>query len=374
MIWDLLFIVLLAVGAIQGIVLGILLLRTTQAHAYSNRILAILLFFLAYQLVVEILAAGGVLHTQTFLYHLFLEYNWVYGALVFFYVVSILDTRWRFGKKDSLHLVPLVLEFCISNFVKVQNLFWDGTRESLSWLGFWGYVLWEQTPLQEVVGTSLVIGYSWVALNRITRYVKQYPGFKKKSDWLRTMLRLYILVSLVVAAWSLIDYIFFDYAFNPSYIYPSYISISVLTYVLGLLGFIHRNDSFTIRLGRQGNTDGELHQIVASFEEAVKDQQLFKNPGLSLAEVAALMEVKPYLLTEAINSIKGVSFKEYVNACRVEEVKRLMQDPDFQHYTLTAIAFEAGFNSKATFNRIFKKMTGKSPSEAKKEVAPTRPK
>lgn len=366
--WDLLFIVLLSVGAIQGALLGLILLRATQYNTYANRILSILLFFLSYQLTTEILASVGVLHTGTFLYHLFLEYNWVYGALIFFYVISFLNPRWRLTRKDWPHLIPIVIEFCISNFVKTQNLFWDGTLESLSPAGVWAYIIWVQTPMQEVVGSMLVIGYSFVAMMRIKEANGTYPGFISKLDWIRILLGLYVFVAIAVAGWSLVDYWFFDYAFNPSYVYPSYISISVLTYVLGLLGFMHRNDSYTARAAGKKHVDGELSRTLTSFEQVVKEQQLFRNPTLSLAEVAESIGVKPYQLTEALNGINGTSFKEYINACRVEEVMRLMNEPDYQQYTLTAIAFEAGFNSKATFNRIFKKVTGKSPSEAKKQL------
>ena len=366
--WELLFIVLLAVGAIQGIVLGLLLLRARQYNGFANRILAILLFFLSYQLSSEILMAVGVIHAGTFLYHFFLEYNWVYGALVFFYVTGFLNPHWRIRKTDWLHFVPIAVEFCISNFIKTQNFFWDGTRESLSWLGLWGYVIWVQTPIQEVVGAGLVIGYSWFALSRIQNVTLRYPGFATKLTWIQVLLRLYIAVALGVAGWSMIDFLFFDYAFNPSYIYPSYISISILTYAFGLLGFMHRNDSFASRAVNKKYAGGELESILSSFEEAVKEKQLYLNPKLSLADVADSMDVKPYQLTEALNGIKGISFKEYINACRVEEVLRLMKNQAYQQYTLTAIAFEAGFNSKATFNRIFRKATGKSPSEVKDEM------
>ncbi|MBX2821135.1 MAG: AraC family transcriptional regulator [Rhodothermaceae bacterium] len=368
--WELLFIVLLSVGAIQGIVLGVLLLRATQHNRYANKVLAVLLFFLSYQLVVEILAAVGTLHTGTVLYHLFLEYNWVYGPLIFFYVVSFLNPEWRLGKKDWPHLIPFIIEFCVGNFVKTQNLFWDGTAESLSWLGLKGYVLWIQTPIQEVVGAGLIIGYSWFAFKKVRTVAIEYPAFSEKLRWIRTLLYIYVVVAVLVTGWGIVDYFFFDYAFNPTYIYPAYISISILTYILGLLGFMHRNDSFTSRMGSRKSTTGEWDSILDAFEKVIVNHQLYKNPRLSLSEVAETLRVKPYQLTEALNGGKGVPFKEYINECRVNEVLRLMRDPEYQQYTLTAIAFEAGFNSKATFNRTFKKVTGKSPSAVKSSLVP----
>jgi putative ABC transport system permease protein len=57
---------------------------------------------------------------------------------------------------------------------------------------------------------------------------------------------------------------------------------------------------------------------------------------------------------------------DYVNELRIEEVKRKMDDPACSHIKIIEIAYECGFNSKATFNRVFKKLTGKPPTEYKK--------
>ncbi|MEL6193742.1 MAG: helix-turn-helix domain-containing protein, partial [Bacteroidota bacterium] len=67
-----------------------------------------------------------------------------------------------------------------------------------------------------------------------------------------------------------------------------------------------------------------------------------------------------------ISSCQEQNFSDYVNAYRVEEVIRLLNHPDFASYSFLALGLEAGFNSKSTFFSVFKKMTGKTPSEYKK--------
>lgn len=64
----------------------------------------------------------------------------------------------------------------------------------------------------------------------------------------------------------------------------------------------------------------------------------------------------------------NLGFLDYINQLRVEEAKQYLQNPEFENYTLVAIGLEASFNSKTTFNNCFKKFTGKTPSEYKKEL------
>ena len=68
-------------------------------------------------------------------------------------------------------------------------------------------------------------------------------------------------------------------------------------------------------------------------------------------------------LSEAINSGVGKNFNDFVNSYRVKEVEQMLQDGKQEQLSLLGIALECGFNSKATFNRVFKKMTGQSPSQ-----------
>jgi len=79
--------------------------------------------------------------------------------------------------------------------------------------------------------------------------------------------------------------------------------------------------------------------------------------------LAKKMSTNASLLSKVINSRFGISFNELINKYRVEEVITLMKDPAYKNLNLLAIAYDAGFNSKSTFNRAFKKSTGASPKD-----------
>lgn len=129
--WDIYHIILL-LGALQGIILGINLWRGDFPRQKANRWLAALLFFFSYRLITEVLYSVDIIHYKTWLYHAFLDYNWIYGTLIFFYTQAYIDADFKFQRKDWIHFVPVGIEFLLSNYVKTQNFYWDGTRESLS--------------------------------------------------------------------------------------------------------------------------------------------------------------------------------------------------------------------------------------------------
>jgi len=88
---------------------------------------------------------------------------------------------------------------------------------------------------------------------------------------------------------------------------------------------------------------------------------------LSIGELAEAIDFPTYQLSQLINDQLGKSFFEFVNSYRVEEVKERFFDPQFSNLTLLGIAMECGFNSKASFNRIFKQLTNQTPTEYIKE-------
>ena len=94
-----------------------------------------------------------------------------------------------------------------------------------------------------------------------------------------------------------------------------------------------------------------------------------KNPyldvDLSIHDVSDELEIPRHYLTQVINGMLGKNFYTFINEYRIEEVKKLLTDEAYSKFTLTSIAFEAGFNSKSSFNSVFKTATGMTPSQFK---------
>ncbi|MBD3903326.1 helix-turn-helix domain-containing protein [Chryseobacterium sp. Ch-15] len=86
---------------------------------------------------------------------------------------------------------------------------------------------------------------------------------------------------------------------------------------------------------------------------------------LSLIKLSSLLNVSTNQLSQVINQNLNTTFYKFINSYRVEEVKQKLKNIEFDHYSILGIAFESGFNSKSTFNKIFKEETGMTPSQFK---------
>ena len=100
----------------------------------------------------------------------------------------------------------------------------------------------------------------------------------------------------------------------------------------------------------------------------MEKEKPYHNTELTLTSLASQVNIGRNQLSELINTGTGGNFYDFVNKYRVDEVKQLMENPKYKDYTILAIAFEAGFPSKSTFNSIFKKYTGKTPTEYRNEL------
>jgi AraC-like DNA-binding protein len=106
-----------------------------------------------------------------------------------------------------------------------------------------------------------------------------------------------------------------------------------------------------------------LNQIVSSMEEDKK----FLEPELSLQSLSEDLQIPSHQISQVLNLHLQKNFYDFVNHYRVEEVKKELQNPKKQHLSILAIAFDSGFNSKSTFNTVFKQHTSLTPSAYRKQ-------
>lgn len=106
--------------------------------------------------------------------------------------------------------------------------------------------------------------------------------------------------------------------------------------------------------------------LVERVEHAMATDKAYLNPQLTLERFAAMIHCTPRDVSMAINSGFHQNFHEFVSSYRIEEVKRNLRSTQYKNWTIADIAQAAGFNSKATFHRFFKKAVGTTPSEYRK--------
>lgn len=105
-----------------------------------------------------------------------------------------------------------------------------------------------------------------------------------------------------------------------------------------------------------------LQETYQKAAEMLKEKKMYLDPEIKLLDLAILLNIHPNLLSKAINETSEANFHDLINKMRVEEFITRIKAQDANKYTLIAIAYDSGFNSKASFNRNFKAVTGISPT------------
>lgn len=115
--------------------------------------------------------------------------------------------------------------------------------------------------------------------------------------------------------------------------------------------------------------ENEANDVTARLQAVLAKEKLYKDPALNLRQLAEATGVSDKKLSELLNLHLETNFYEYVNGYRVAAFKEMIRSGRAKEYTLLALAFEAGFSSKASFNRIFKEHTRQTPSQYHKSIA-----
>jgi len=170
-----------------------------------------------------------------------------------------------------------------------------------------------------------------------------------------------------------------------------FISVIIAIFILGYFGYKQQNIFFEISIktaknsfkekairipkkeaGKKYNKSGlknsESNFYAKKILDYIEKEKPYYDNKLSLKQLARLLELSTNHLSQIINENFNRNFYDLINEYRVKEVKKCLSNQKYNNFTLLGIAYECGFNSKASFNGVFKKFTGLTPSEFKKNL------
>jgi AraC-like DNA-binding protein len=219
---------------------------------------------------------------------------------------------------------------------------------------------------------------SFSVLSNHRARIKENYSYSENVDliWLRNLFIATIIFTVIVSG-----YLFFLIIgkLNEEWINHLYFSsFSIFAMVLGFWGYKQDMVELPIKFERnkkQKKKEKIEHKIeicddsseeqrkLNKLLEIMKTEKLYLDASLNISKLADKLNVHSNYLSKCINSNLNKNFFEFVNEYRVEEFKKLVADPKNKNFTILGLAYDSGFNSKATFNRIFKKMTGQTPSQ-----------
>lgn len=356
------FTIILIFG-MQAIVFCVLLLIKKPVKQ-ANIFLALLLFFFA--LVSINIAFINILITynKVYLFRYFqLELLFGIGPSLYLFTKSITDLGYRIGKKDYIHFIPVILEFIFYR-TPIYRIGSEGLYKSPM------HPLTRVYLIEQWLAVASIIVYIILSVRLLIQYhhwlETQYSNLKNKTlGWLRIPVIIY---SCFWIGWIILtqtDRIFFQNTYKESYLLPSFIGLSIITSWIGFKGYVKSQTEVSgfsqipIKSESKSAKPEEVQKIIFIM---TRDKP-YLNPDLDLLKLSQLANLNPKITSYIINHDLKMNFYEFVNKYRVEEFKQRVQQPDRDRLTLLGHAYESGFNSKSTFNFVFKKFTGQTPRD-----------
>ena len=155
-----------------------------------------------------------------------------------------------------------------------------------------------------------------------------------------------------------------------SYWYIYLIVAIIVFFVLAYLGYNKIAKKYTLKEAQKKTRSIEIESksVIETLYKLMEEDRLFLDANLLAADLAQAANISQLELTQVLNNDLGKNFADFVNHYRVKEVQKQLVIPENAHKTIMAIAWDCGFNSKSAFNRIFKNITGQTPSQYQKNA------
>ena len=362
----------LVFGAVHGFGLSALLFRRPGAPRRARLCLAWLSLVIALLLVDYAVMIGGLNGRWPVASQLFDPLWYFVGPLFYGYIRFLLPGRDRWTPEDVLHFLPLALVL----FATVTALFMSPEAVAAA----------QAVPMAEsrmfAVFITLYLlqsaSYAYITTALVGDYAR---GYRQEASG-ETAVQLEGLQRLLLVFWVYVGMTAVNvvlllsiglYSMKLDYLVP--LTLAGLVYVLGYLRLRSPEQLLPpLRLpsapaATPSAPTPELLGHADRLRALMATERLYLNPDLRLSDLAAPLGIAERTLSQVFSEALAESFYDFVNGYRVEEVKARLPDPAFTHLTVLGIAMESGFSSKASFNRVFKKVTGMTPT-AYRERAP----
>lgn len=377
---------LLLIFFFNGIVFSFLVLKKgIQNNNNANKWLSFLLFLCAMYIAPYMLGYAGWYSrkvTREILYFIPFMQVLLIGPVIFFYTKSLLNSTFKISKKEYYHFIPALIYLVYSLIVFITDklildefyFYADGRDKDMA--------NWYQ-----IAGIISMVYYLIASLKFYKNYKKLV--FDKVSfadsilfEWIPNFLIAFlsivvlrVLLFLLNPEWGNFGNQFWHYiAFSIVVLY-----VSVNGYANALkMSFLNDVNSESINVYQESDEDYKTKQDNTNLEEIefwkdkilhlVENEKVFKNPTLTLSDLSKLLNTNTKNISKSINSGFDMNFNDFINHYRIEAVKEKLQKEEHKTSTLLGIAFDCGFNSKATFNRAFKKSTDLSPKDYLKNL------
>jgi AraC-like DNA-binding protein len=363
-------------GVATAIFVVFLLNHKSVVRSRANLFLSILLVALAFS-ILHINYAGKVIRHFSSNMHSPGDPTFLLIApLSWFYAVELAGQRVKFNRQLLLHFIPFLLivffslSFGSGHPAAVSTL--AGSHKWFLYIFFWVMVVVQFSCYQYFLHKK------WLAHQHLLQ--QEVSNTENVNiSWLKFFLIVFLIINIFFLL-SLFTAIHLESrVWLPK---ATAVVFSLSVFALGYRGILQRDVFNTINTVIEEKTQEPATPVLPETitppkpDQALIDKLItymaekkpYLDADLSLSSLAKEMKMTRGHLSQLINNGLGENFYDFINRHRVEEVKKLMADPDKANFSLLGIAFEAGFKSKSSFNLIFKRFTGLTPTGYRKNL------
>jgi AraC-like DNA-binding protein len=352
------------IGLSQALFSGLLTLSKGQ-KSISDRLLSAWLFLLA----IEFLTFG--LESKIFPNFILLSNTFLLlNPALYLYTCSLTNPNFKLSWRQLLHLAPYLFFKIAAWIIKEPQSFetffqTDRTLWFRLVFGIFGIISW-------IVYLTLV-GIILTRHRKLIQNEFSTIDMFKRIGWILFIVVFYIIYCFSIFFWGLFNVIVFNTLSITIYNY------SVLLFFIYIFGFygLKQKDIFkrmpatieTINPKFQNNILNEetSERIKIKILNYFQKEKPYLNPELNMTLLSETLKIPKHHLTEVLNGKLSKNFFQFVNEYRIESVKEELSKPH-NPYSIEAIGYECGFNSKSTFFSVFKKITGQTPMEYKNQI------
>lgn len=357
-------------GIIQGAFLGIFILTSKKHKSKASFYLGWLILFFTLSNLQHTADDIEWINWNSFNL-IYLPYLLFAPPFLYFFVAHYLDPQHVNKKTELLLYLPATVFLSITFIYKLVALLTQNTYQESAFLEDLGDFIDRYADFANIFLFFIVL---IILFRKLTSFTKKPFVFDKgiiprELLWLKVLLSIFL---IILIPWLIYT---FNYFYDESIFYlPLLVLASLVIYVLGYIG-IHKigilNERKKIKSIEKDRSNlytivKEKNEHIARIEKIIIQDQGYLNPNLTLDTLTEELQISKSHLSRIINTELKMSFSDYLNSLRIKEAKQLLLNPEFSNYTIVAIGLESGFNSKTTFNTIFKKFTSQTPSQFRK--------
>jgi len=288
---------------------------------------------------------------------------WI-GPSFYFYIKTLTEGPNSFRRKDFWHFTPIILNYLHSIYhaIIVNTNPWP-------WFHHIAEILESAAILSVLIylffSFHLVKSYQHSLLNRVSytemidlQWVHRFIFVIAGSC---VLILIFIITSMIEGG----KYTLQDWDDPRAFALLIYAGV---LYWLSISGFKQAQTHRIFKLEEATEEEHDRYsEVIQKISSAIESHKLYRNPELSLSDLSKFVNISERGISNTINQELNKNFFQLINEYRVEEVKDRLRDPNYKHLKILSIAFDAGFNSKASFNRVFKAYTGQTPKAYKSE-------